>query len=86
MLSPDDVFIVGKHNQVIRNNIDMYKGYEVSFELHSFTVAFTSVEDAVNFAIAVQISLLHVDWPVALLQQNMYAFVHYTCYKIIIHY
>jgi serine/threonine protein kinase len=57
------------HNQVIRHNLGLYKGYEVSFYDHSFTTGFAALEDAINFAIAVQISLLHVDWPKALLSQ-----------------
>jgi serine/threonine protein kinase/ABC-type branched-subunit amino acid transport system substrate-binding protein len=55
------------HNTVIRHNLDLYKGYEASFVNHSFTAAFAVLEDALNFAIAVQVSLLHVEWPPALL-------------------
>ena len=45
------------------------RGYEVSYEEHSFTIAFSSVEEMTNFCIATQLSLLNVDWPAELLAQ-----------------
>jgi hypothetical protein len=56
---------------VIRHNLGLYKGYEVSFYDHAFTSAFATIEDAMNFTIAVQISLLHVDWPKPLLHHPL---------------
>lgn len=64
------------HNQVIRHNLDLYKGYEVSYLDHSFKAVFTTMEDAINFSIAVQVSLLHIEWPKALLEQPLGQEVH----------
>lgn len=64
------------HNQLIRNNINLYNGYEVSFVHHSFTAAFSTMDDAVNFCIAVQISLLRIEWPDKLLAEYICAPVY----------
>lgn len=59
---------------MIRSNLDMYRGYESkSSDLHSFMIMFNTVEDAVDFCIATQISLLHVDWPAGILNTPSYA-------------
>lgn len=50
-----------QHNQIVRNNIDIYKGYEVSFVNNSFMIAFAALDDAINFTAALQISLLHIE-------------------------
>eukprot|EP00026_Physarum_polycephalum_P001822 Phypoly_transcript_01825.p1 GENE.Phypoly_transcript_01825~~Phypoly_transcript_01825.p1 ORF type:complete len:934 (+),score=138.65 Phypoly_transcript_01825:235-3036(+) len=64
------------HNGLLRNNIEMYRGYESKYEYHSFLIAFATAEDAVNFCVATQIALLHVNWPSKLLTVN-------SCAKVI---
>lgn len=60
------------HATVIRQNLDLYQGYEASFVNHSFTTTFANLENALNFVIATQVSLLHVEWPAALLATDLY--------------
>ena len=67
---------------MIRTNAEMYRGYEAKSDMHSFLLAFASAEDAVNFCIATQVSLLHVDWPESILRIPSY--VYYDIYFIYI--
>lgn len=72
--------ITALHNSLIRSNLDMYRGYESNCnQFHSFVAAFDTLEDAMNFCIATQVSLLHVTWPAAVL-----AVPSYVLYKLLI--
>ncbi|CAB9511245.1 Putative serine/threonine-protein kinase/receptor [Seminavis robusta] len=50
------------HNQIIRQHIASYSGYEVSNEGDAFHVAFVDVVDAVQFCLRVQEALYHAPW------------------------
>lgn len=52
--------------------MENYKGYEVSYIEHSFTIAFSTIEDVSNFCIATQIALLNVSWPPEILNEPAY--------------
>lgn len=56
------------HNGLLRANVEMYRGYESQYDLHSFLIAFMTLEEAMNFCVATQVSLLHVNWPAELLK------------------
>lgn len=55
------------HNKLLRSNLQQYSGYEVLYGDHGFEASFGSLEDAMNWSISVQASLMHVQWPAALL-------------------
>eukprot|EP00756_Hemistasia_phaeocysticola_P000181 Hpha_TRINITY_DN10122_c0_g1::TRINITY_DN10122_c0_g1_i1::g.131622::m.131622 len=56
------------HNQVMRQLIADNAGYEVKTEGDAFMVAFSDPACAVRFCKSVQIELLGVDWPAALME------------------
>mmetsp|Transcript_19565 Transcript_19565/g.54401 ORF Transcript_19565/g.54401 Transcript_19565/m.54401 type:complete len:1642 (-) Transcript_19565:436-5361(-) len=56
------------HDQVMRESISRYRGYEIITEGDAFGVAFRDVFDAVNFCMAVQYRLLEVKWSRAVLK------------------
>lgn len=51
------------HNELIRQNIKKYQGYEVKTEGDSFMVAFWSPVQCARFCVALQLDLLKADWP-----------------------
>ena len=52
----------------MREGIAKSHGYEINTEGDSFQVAFTSVADAVLFAMETQYRLLETDWPKSVLK------------------
>lgn len=56
------------HNNLIRNSLDTFNGYEVEATPNGFLVAFEKSQDALNWCTHVQISLLNVSWNTILLQ------------------
>lgn len=59
-------------NSTMRSMMGTYKGYEVSFKDHSFTIAFAKISEAVNWCMAVQQNLLYSSWPDAILNASRY--------------
>lgn len=57
------------HDQIMRKNLELYRGYEVKTNGDSFFVAFKSPHDAVLWAMQVQIDLLNAKWPSELYHQ-----------------
>ncbi|EFC44822.1 predicted protein, partial [Naegleria gruberi] len=51
------------HNQIMRRNLQLYRGYEVKTNGDSFYVAFRDPYDAMLWAMAVQLELLSAKWP-----------------------
>lgn len=58
------------HNQLLRNTLESNGGYEIEFKNNGFFVAFQNMADAVNWCLSVQIGLLNVEWPKALLEST----------------
>ena len=58
------------HNNIMREKINQYKGYEVKTEGDAFMIAFTNPVDACKWCSDVQQSLLHLDWPEQLLENE----------------
>ena len=56
------------HNTVIREVMQMFRGYEVKTLGDSFMVAFTSTQDGVNFGLRVHELLREAVWPNSLLE------------------
>lgn len=54
------------HDALVRQCIESYGGYEVKAEGDAFMVVFEVARHAVSFCMAVQESLMRVDWPEAL--------------------
>jgi class 3 adenylate cyclase len=65
----EDVFrsCLEMHDELQRTLIAACGGYEVKTEGDAFLVAFHSGEDAVRFALQLQLELMKLDWPEALL-------------------
>ncbi|AGD92983.1 putative serine/threonine-protein kinase/receptor [Megavirus lba] len=65
---------VNIHNEIIRDLIEKYKGYEsiISRERNtgegSFCVIFSDTKNAIEFAINIQTNMLRADWPEKLLE------------------
>lgn len=59
------------HNQLLREELARTGGYEVKTEGDSFMVAFRSALEAVRWCLHVQEALLRVEWPAALLQEDL---------------
>lgn len=53
--------------------MEMYRGYESKYEFTTFMVAFEHLTDAMNFCVATQVSLLHVQWPIDIVKLPQYA-------------
>lgn len=51
------------HNEVFRNLMRDFHGYEVKTEGDAFMIAFTNAADAVRYCIKIQYALLEVNWP-----------------------
>jgi adenylate cyclase len=58
------------HNNIMREKINKYKGYEVKTEGDAFMIAFTNPVDACKWCSDVQESLLHLNWPEELLENK----------------
>jgi class 3 adenylate cyclase len=62
-----------QHNELLRSLLAQHRGYEVIFAKDrntgegSFCIAFHTPSDALEWCMAVQQGLLHVDWPADLL-------------------
>ena len=56
------------HNELIRNLIQEYEGYEVKTIGDSFMVAFDDPRKTINFLLSMQRKLLRASWPTDLLQ------------------
>lgn len=59
-------------NQLLRSNLDLYGGYEISADKTGFFLAFNNPEAALNYCIATQIGLMRVKWPADLLSTQLY--------------
>ncbi|DAZ96945.1 TPA: hypothetical protein N0F65_012048 [Lagenidium giganteum] len=63
----DDVTIMRqaheRHDEVLRSQLTRYRGYEITTCGDAFHLAFHSIKDAVDYAIAIQFQLLEVNWP-----------------------
>ena len=51
-----------------------------SDKCHSFTIAFGTLEDSLNFCISSQVGLLHVGWPDNILKLPGYVFISYLLF------
>jgi len=58
------------HHNCIRTLLQKYHGYETGTQGDSFLCVFRNADDALHFAHALQIRLLHLDWP-AHLKENI---------------
>eukprot|EP00798_Chlamydomonas_sp_ICE-L_P010500 gene10500-8467_t len=58
------------HNKCIRTTLLRHEGYESCTEGDSFIIAFHTARAAVSFSTDVQVSLMRLDWPEALLQNK----------------
>jgi serine/threonine protein kinase/class 3 adenylate cyclase len=58
---------LGLHNATARQKIREHSGYEVKTEGDAFMVAFARPRDALDWACALQLALVDLDWPEALL-------------------
>mmetsp|Transcript_47333 Transcript_47333/g.112575 ORF Transcript_47333/g.112575 Transcript_47333/m.112575 type:complete len:767 (+) Transcript_47333:217-2517(+) len=57
------------HDTTIRRVLAAYNGYEVTTEGDAFQLAFHDAFDAIRFCLELQRELLHVSWPLEILQQ-----------------
>ncbi|EFC40540.1 predicted protein [Naegleria gruberi] len=57
------------HNEVLRKNLEAFRGFEVKTNGDSFYVVFKSAVDALDWSIACQHDLMACNWPPELLQQ-----------------
>lgn len=51
------------HDDLLRMCLPTFRGYEITTVGDSFQLAFHSIEDAVGYALEVQLRLLHAKWP-----------------------
>eukprot|EP01060_Flectonema_neradi_P004688 TRINITY_DN1306_c0_g1_i1.p1 TRINITY_DN1306_c0_g1~~TRINITY_DN1306_c0_g1_i1.p1 ORF type:complete len:884 (+),score=169.21 TRINITY_DN1306_c0_g1_i1:110-2761(+) len=58
------------HNSAMRKCLATYNGYEVKTIGDAFMVAFSSVENALQWAAAVQKELMTINWPAEILQDS----------------
>ena len=54
---------IGVHNDLMRIKLEEYHGYEVKTEGDAFMVAFSDPNNALNWCLDVQQSLLNAEWP-----------------------
>lgn len=66
---------IALHNRIIQDEIPKHRGYQVKTAGEEFLVAFHSVIDAVNFAVAVQEVLVEQVWPQRLASEKCCAVV-----------
>jgi class 3 adenylate cyclase len=60
--------VIKKHNNIIRNLLKKYKGYEVKTDGDSFMCVFEDLKKCIQFAIKIQLELMNVNWPEKLLE------------------
>ena len=60
------------HNQLIRTTLSIYEGYEIECVENGFLLAFEDLANAINYCIAVQISLVNVPWPTPIFGAPLY--------------
>lgn len=60
---PDMQKVLEMHDEILRNSIILNKGYEIKTEGDSFIVAFDNVDEAIDWCIIIQESLIQVSWP-----------------------
>lgn len=70
------------HNDLVRKNLDKFRGYEVKFEGDAFMVAFGSVTDAINWGIQTQLDLMNLPWPQAILEHKGYPMNDYFSHSL----
>eukprot|EP00798_Chlamydomonas_sp_ICE-L_P020586 gene20586-27384_t len=58
------------HNECIRTTLLCHEGYESCTEGDSFIIAFHTARAAVSFSTDAQVSLMHLNWPEALLHNK----------------
>lgn len=63
------------HNNLMRERINVHKGYEVKTEGDAFMIAFSNVIDAAKWCIDVQQALLEQKWPEEILENESSALV-----------
>eukprot|EP01012_Entosiphon_sulcatum_P067156 TRINITY_DN9670_c0_g1_i1.p1 TRINITY_DN9670_c0_g1~~TRINITY_DN9670_c0_g1_i1.p1 ORF type:complete len:1171 (-),score=117.30 TRINITY_DN9670_c0_g1_i1:13-3525(-) len=71
-----------QHNTLLRALSRRHHGYEVKTEGDAFLLAFSNPADALLFCCNVQLELLQVDWPAALLQLEDFKPVVGTCHPL----
>ncbi|CCI41570.1 unnamed protein product [Albugo candida] len=54
------------HDDILRGNLLLYKGYEITTAGDAFYLAFHTIDDAINYCFAVQFELLKAKWPKSL--------------------
>nr|CCA26684.1 conserved hypothetical protein [Albugo laibachii Nc14] len=54
------------HDDILRSNLLLYNGYEITTAGDAFYLAFHSIDDAINYCCAVQVELLKAKWPKSL--------------------
>ncbi|KAF5830914.1 hypothetical protein DUNSADRAFT_13846 [Dunaliella salina] len=59
---------ISLHHEITRTQLHIHHGYECGTEGDAFVLAFHTVADALVFAAAVQVELLHAKWPAQLLE------------------
>ncbi len=59
------------HNSFVRSTLESHDGYEVEFKNTGFFAAFSNLKDAVNWCISTQIGLINLEWPEALLKNQL---------------
>lgn len=61
------------HNDHLRRTIAAFQGYEVKFDLNTcgFTIAFSTIQESVDWCISSQLSLMRLSWPDELLANPM---------------
>lgn len=57
-------------NQLVRTNLELYGGYEARMMHYGFFLSFAAPAPAINFCIATQVSLLHLQWPQEILNHK----------------
>ncbi|KAG2492922.1 hypothetical protein HYH03_008835 [Edaphochlamys debaryana] len=67
-LPAEDMSVVlSQHHAVMRSELDAHGGYEAATEGDAFLLAFHTASAALSFCVNVQLRLLEVNWPAALL-------------------
>ncbi|KAL3667292.1 hypothetical protein V7S43_007524 [Phytophthora oleae] len=64
------------HDDLLRQQLPRFRGYEITTAGDSFQLAFHCVRDAIGWCVSVQEKLLKVQWPAALLRYDSAARVY----------
>lgn len=65
-------FVLELHNALLRESLKKHRGFEVKFEGHGFLMAFSSLDDALQWQVNVQLQLLQISWPKKLSEHSGY--------------